>query len=130
MAENHDQSLGNVILHHVTNDKNYKFIELELFGYDISVTKHVVMLWIVAVVVVGMALWGTRKYRENIQAQPKGLGHLYEILLEFLRKDIIHPNIGTGQTGDSWTPLLGTYFIFILTCNLLGMIPFFDKILN
>lgn len=128
MSENHDQSLGNVILHHVTNDMSHKFIELELFGYDISVTKHVIMLWIVSAVVIGMALWGTRRYRQNPGAQPKGLSHIYEILLNFLRKDIIHPNIGVGKTGDFWTPLLGTYFIFILTCNLLGMIPFFEKI--
>ncbi len=128
MADGHDQSLGNVILHHVTNDMNHKFVELNLFGFDISVTKHVLMLWIVSGVVVAMALWGTRRYRESIHAQPRGLGHIYEILLDFLRKDMIHPNIGSGKTGDFWTPLLCTYFIFILTCNLLGMIPFFEKI--
>ena len=36
-----------------------------------------------------------------------------------------------SETRDScrfWTPLITTYFIFILTCNFLGLIPLFDLI--
>ena len=30
MSEQHDESLGEIILHHVTNDLNYKFLDLHL----------------------------------------------------------------------------------------------------
>jgi len=127
MSETHGESLGSIILHHVTNDLSYKFINLHLFGYDISITKHVVMLWVAAIITVSLAIYGTRIYRKSEGTEPKGLSHLYEILINFIRNDIIIPNIGSSQ-GRSWTPLIATYFLFILTCNFLGLIPLFDLV--
>ena len=119
------ESLGSIILHHVTNDLNYKYFDLHLFGYDISITKHVIMLWIAASITVCLALYGTRRYRISEDAEPKGLSHLYEILLNFIKNDIVIPNIGSSY-GLFWPPLITTYFLFILTCNFLGLIPLFD----
>ena len=127
MSETHGESLGSIILHHVTNDLNYKFFDLYLFGYDISITKHVIMLWIAAVMTISLAIYGTRRYRKNENAQPKGLSHLYEILINFIRNDIVIPNIGKSHC-QFWAPLITTYFIFILTCNFLGLIPLFDLV--
>jgi F-type H+-transporting ATPase subunit a len=127
MSETHGESLGSIILHHVTNDLNHKFLDLHLFGYDISITKHVIMLWIAATITVSLAIYGTRIYRKNENAEPKGLSHVYEILINFIRNDIVIPNIGPSH-GQFWTPLITTYFIFILTCNFLGLIPLFDLI--
>jgi len=127
MSETHGESLGSIILHHVTNDLNHKFLDLHLFGYDISITKHVVMLWIAASITVSLAIYGTRRYRKNEHAEPKGISHLYEMLINFIRNDIVIPNIGPSHC-QFWTPLITTYFIFILTCNFLGLIPLFDLI--
>jgi len=127
MSEKHDESLGNIILHHVTNDWGPPFLELSLFGVDISITKHVIMLWIAALFTVSLAIYGTRRYRKSINAQPQGLSHLYEILVNFIKDDIIIPNIGQSHY-RFWSPLITTYFIFILICNFLGLIPFFDLI--
>ena len=65
MSESHGESLGSIILHHVTNDLGYKFLDLHLLGYDISITKHVVMLWIAAVITVALAIYGTQRYRKS-----------------------------------------------------------------
>jgi len=127
VSETHDESLGSIILHHVTNDLNHNFFDLHLFGYDISITKHVIMLWIAASITVSLALYGTRRYRKSDSAQPKGLSHLYEILINFIRDDIVIPNIGKDHC-QFWMPLIATYFIFILTCNFLGLIPLFDLV--
>ena len=121
------ESIGNVILHHVTNAWGKPFLELSLFGIDISITKHVIMLWIAATITVSLAIYGTRRYRKNNNAQPKGISHLYEILVNFIRNDIIIPNIGKSHC-QFWAPLITTYFIFILTCNFLGLIPLFDLV--
>jgi F-type H+-transporting ATPase subunit a len=118
---------GEVILHHVTNDTHSFLYELALFGINISITKHVVMLWIVAAFTIALSLYATRSYRNNIKSGPKGISHLYEILIEFIKSDIVIPNIGKEKY-KSWTPLIATFFLFILLANLLGMIPFFEKI--
>ena len=34
MSETHNESLGEIILHHVTNDLSHKFLDLHLFGYE------------------------------------------------------------------------------------------------
>ena len=118
---------GEVILHHVTNDTHSFLYELALFGINISITKHVVMLWIVAAFTIALSLYATRSYRNNIKSGPKGISHLYEILIEFIKSDIVIPNIGKEKY-KSWTPLIATFFLFILLANFLGMIPFFEKI--
>ena len=83
MPEPHGESLGGIILHHVTNDLNHTFLNLSLLGVNISITKHVVMIWIAAALTVGLAIWGTRRYRKDINSQPAGISHIFEIFNEF-----------------------------------------------
>ncbi len=117
---------GDVVLHHVINDKNnVKFFDIKLGPIDLSITKHVVILWVVGALVVLMALIATEKYRHDINARPKGLSQIYEILVEFVKKDIVDPNIGDNYS-KRWTPLILTFFVFILTGNLFGLIPIND----
>jgi F-type H+-transporting ATPase subunit a len=46
-----------------------------------------------------------------------------EGLLFFIRNEVAKPNIGEHDA-DRFVPFLWTLFLFILTCNLLGMVPF------
>jgi len=127
MSGNLETSFGDIILHHVTNDLNHVYLPIHLFGLDVSITKHVIMLWIVGLFTILLAIWGTHRYRQNINATPRGLSHLFEILMNFIKNDIVKNTIGENE-GRLWTPLIATYFIFILSANLLGLIPFFEFI--
>ena len=123
---------GDLIRHHVTNapiseDSIFYPISNFLNSMSIPFNKHVLMLWIAAVVTLIVSLWATRRYRKNKTAQPKGISHIYEMLLEFIKQDIILPNIGE-KYANRWTPLAATFFIFILMCNFIGLIPFFEKV--
>lgn len=120
---------GDTILHHVVNDKHSVLYEIHdpFFGTDISISKHVVMLWIVAFLTIALSLYATRIYRKDILARPKGLSHIFEILMEFIKSDIVIPNIGK-ERHKMWTPLIFTFFIFILLGNFIGMVPFFEKL--
>ena len=77
---------GDTILHHVA-DSNIVHV------YGIPISKHVIMLLISAIVTLLMGLWATRRYRQDINAKPKGISHLYEILLDFIKSEIVVPNI-------------------------------------
>tara|TARA_Y100000994_G_scaffold121434_1_gene99821 strand:- start:1144 stop:2052 length:909 start_codon:yes stop_codon:yes gene_type:complete len=111
---------GDSILHHVADSKSVK-----VFGLLIS--KHIIMLLISAVVTMILSLLATKKYRKNIKAKPSGLSQIFEILLDFINKEIVIPNIGK-KYARTWTPVAMTFFVFILTCNLLGLVPFFEYI--
>ena len=111
---------GSTILHHVADSKSIDF-------YGISISKHIIMLLISAFVTLIMSIIATQKYRKNINAKPAGLSQIFEILIDFINKEIVIPNIGKNYT-QTWTPVAMTFFVFILTCNLLGLIPFFEFI--
>ena len=127
MTSEKNLNFGDVVLHHVTNDLNHVYFPLNFFGIDFSITKHIIMLWIVCGITISLVLYGTKRYRKNINATPKGISSLFEILMDFLRKDIINPNIGE-KDGKLWMPLISTYFLFILIANLIGLIPLFELI--
>jgi len=124
---NSSQFDGGTILHHVTNTKSDIWYDIHLWGLDLSITKHVIMLWIIAATTIAISIYATRAYRNNKNAKPKGISHLFEILMEFIKSDIVIPNIGNSGY-RMWTPLIATFFIFILISNFIGMIPFFEKI--
>ena len=112
---------GDTILHHVADSNKVLFLN------TIYISKHIIMLLISAFVTVLMATIATKKYRNNINAKPAGMAHLYEILMDFINKEIVYPNIGE-KYAKTWTPVAMTFFTFILTCNLLGLVPFFEFI--
>jgi F-type H+-transporting ATPase subunit a len=54
---------------------------------------------------------------------PKGKSwNLFEAMLLFVRDEVAVPALGKHEA-ERFTPLLWTMFFFILTCNLLGLIP-------
>ena len=54
----------------------------------------------------------------------RGIAAVLELFVLFIRDEIAIPNIGE-KDGRKFTPLLCTMFFFILTCNLMGLIPLF-----
>jgi F-type H+-transporting ATPase subunit a len=54
---------------------------------------------------------------------PRGAwANTFDCVLTFIRNEIAKPNIGEHDA-DKYVPFLWTLFLFILTCNLLGMLP-------
>ena len=87
---------------------------------DFSVTKHVVFLWVAALLLFVTVVAAARKNRAS--KVPSGLGNLVEVVVVFIRDEIVVPNMGPG--GIRYLPYLLTTFFFILLMNLLGMIPY------
>ena len=125
-AEGEPFNAGKTIIDHVANNSANPIIELpKVMGIDFSITKHVLMLWIVAIIVFICVSWIVRrrlKQGDMVSFRP-GTG--LEMLVGYIRDSIVLPNVGAKWV-DTWAPLILTFFVFILTANLIGLIPIFD----
>jgi F-type H+-transporting ATPase subunit a len=118
---------GEVIIEHVANSGlDHPLIHLPTIGgIDFSVTKHVLMLWVVAAVVFLGVTLTVRRYLRQERLVPAGLMNALEVVVEFIRDSVAQPSLGSKWI-NTWTPLLLTLFVFILTANAMGMIPIFE----
>jgi len=91
---------------------------IHLFGVDLSITRHVVMMWIASLLILTVAILAARMHK----LAPGRLGHLVEMAVLFIRDELAIPNI--GHHGVRYVPYLLSTFLFILFCNLLGLVPF------
>jgi len=117
---------GKTIIEHVSNAREHPILHLPtILGIDFSITKHVMMLWLVAAFVFIVATVAIRRYLKQDELLPSGFMNGLEAVVEFIRDTIVAPNVGRRWV-NTWTPLVLTLFIFILCANAIGLIPIFD----
>jgi F-type H+-transporting ATPase subunit a len=97
-----------VLMHHVLDQPFYGFP-----------SKHLAFFVLAALAVILLTELAKRSYRKGI---PTGIGALVETFVVFIRDDIAEKNI--GHDGHKFTPLLCSFFFFILVAALLGLMPF------
>ncbi len=132
-AEEHSEGIGQYIMHHIQDSH-----EWNVFGYhvhlpeikvtipvinlplDLSITVHTLMMWFAALFLI-LAFWLSFRKRRLI---PSGFAGVLEAITLFVRDEIAIPNLG-NKAGRQLTPFLATMFFFILTANLMGLIPLF-----
>lgn len=127
-AHSNSDASSDWIMHHVMDGNYLDFSpfgkiylpHIELFGIDISITRHVVIMWLGAVLL-GLVFFNVAKsYKKSLV--PKGSANFWEVFIIFVRDEIAKPTIGKGYEG--FLPYLLTAFFFILFGNFLGLIPF------
>lgn len=101
------------------------FSWIEYFAHALGVQlpshfEHVLNTWVVMLVLIGGSFLVTRHLEET----PKGAQNLLEFTVEVLQ-DFLEGVM--GPQGRRYLPLLGTLALFILTSNLLGLIPGFHS---
>jgi F-type H+-transporting ATPase subunit a len=95
-----------------------------LFGKDYHFPTKFMLLELLAAIIVA-AMYIPLAWQLRSGDLPSGWRHNFrDVLLTFVRDDIAKPAIGEHDA-DRYVPFLWTLFLFILVCNLLGMIPFF-----
>jgi len=88
-------------------------------GFCIS--KFMILELVAAIIVASVFIWLARRMRSG--ERPRGrLWNLFEAMVVFVRDQIARPAIGEHHAGR-FLPLLWSLFFFILTCNLMGMLP-------
>jgi len=85
--------------------------------FDMSVTKTVVYLWISVAVIFVFAMIVAR----SLKVHPGRFQYAMETLYELARDGVVGSVMKSGK--KQWFPYIGGVFVFVLTCNLIGLIP-------
>jgi F-type H+-transporting ATPase subunit a len=130
----HKEDIGGWITHHIQNSDAWHpfpgvdihlphFPVLHVFGVSInlSITNHTMMLFIAGLILISMFVF-LYKLKEKV---PTGFGNILEMVVLFVRDEIAVANMGEKE-GRRFTPLLITFFFFVLISNLMGLIPAFS----
>ena len=122
---------GRLIFHHISDARTIEVpwprppfareIQLptvRVGPYALPLTKHVVMMWTASILIL-LLLWIASRRRTLV---PKGIHNAMEMIVVFVRDELARKNI--GHHGDRYVPYLLSTFVFILVCNLLGLLPY------
>jgi F-type H+-transporting ATPase subunit a len=98
----------------------------EVRPIDLSITKSVMQIWIVVAVLIIVFLSCARWYKKHDAKSeaPGGFVGAMEMIVMTIHDDLIKSSIGEKHY-KPYAPYLLTVFFFILTCNLIGLIPVF-----
>jgi F-type H+-transporting ATPase subunit a len=88
---------------------------------EFSITKNVVMLFIVLIFVGWFALSAASHYKKHGAVAPKGAAAIIEPIVIFVRDEIAKKSIGPQYR--RFVPYLLTLFLFVWFGNLLGLVP-------
>lgn len=88
---------------------------------DFSITQNVFFMLLTAAILLFLFLRMARFYKKDPNRSPRGAASLLEPVVVFIRDEVAKPNIPHHYA--KFTPLLLTFFFFILVLNLFGITP-------
>ena len=92
-------------------------VSLNLMGHDISFTNSALLMTIAVVFASCFMLFATRR-KELVPTRTQMIAESLFGMIENMLKQ----NVGEG--GRQFIPLIFSLFMFVLLCNILGMIPY------
>lgn len=95
----------------------YPVIHMSIAGYDISLTNSALFMLVAILSITGFFYFAMR----NAQLVPQKFQSSAEILFQFAEKTLLET---AGSKAKSFVPFVFTLFMFILTLNLFGMLPY------
>src|SRR5262245_61721777 len=107
------EQISHNIIHHISNGSSLEvpFLgevelpHLHLFGVDLSITRHVVMMWIAGLIL--LLVFGLAFRKRSLV--PKGMVNLLEIGVEFIHDEVAVKTLGLKDAARL-TPYLLTLF--------------------
>ncbi len=124
-AGGEEESLSDVIMHHIADSEVHLPDWLAPYFHPVfealGISKAVLMMMLASAILIVLAATFLRRSRAGEEA-PTGMANALEVMVVFVRDEIAVANMGE-KWGRRFTPLLLTLFFFILTCNLLGLVP-------
>jgi F-type H+-transporting ATPase subunit a len=129
-ASSGGQDVSNYIIHHLVNADSWHPLpgvsipllgDVKLFGINLGLTLHSLMLIIAAAVV--FLLFGFL-YKKQSRRAPSGITNMLEVLVLFVRDEICINYMGESD-GKRLAPFFLNFFFLVLVMNLMGLIPLF-----
>ena len=102
-------------LHHF---EVHTIIPIHIGGLDLSVNNAVVAMWVGLAIVAGAFMLVVNR---GVSPIPGKLQSILEVALEFIR-GMVFEFIGEEE-GKKYVSFIATLFLFILACNLIGLVP-------
>ena len=106
---------------------NPLFHAMEPFWNNLKVShtdlNNVLNTWIVMILLLVLAVL----VRNRLAEGPKGSQNFWEVVVSTL-EDIVVQNM--GERGRPYFPLIASLALFILSCNLIGILPWFQSATN
>jgi F-type H+-transporting ATPase subunit a len=99
-----------ILEHHLMD---HRFSHFLFHGIDFGFSTHLIMLWIICAIVTAVL-----SFAANTNGVLRGA---VEAIVMYLRDEVLH-SIFHEHT-DTYLPYFLTLFFFILTCNLIGLVP-------
>ena len=100
------------------------FLDLLAGALNVHIPPHVMYTWFIMLLLLGLGFLASR----SISLVPAGAQNVFELLVGGLEEFMVEI---TGEEGRAFFPFICTLFLFILTCNLIGLIPgFFSPTAN
>ena len=129
-AEAGEENLGDFLTHHISNSYEWHPIpgvnihlpHWQIFGIDLGISQHVLMMFIAAGLLIVLFAMGGRRRRN---APTSKLGHALEALVIYMRDEVVEPNLGKKES-PKWLPFFLTMFFFFLALNIISLIPGFS----
>lgn len=89
--------------------------------YDLSITKNVLAMLVSSLILFLLFRSVAKRYQANPLQAPSGMQNLFEVLIIFVRDEIVKPML--KENTYRFLPYLLTVFFFIWINNLLGLLP-------
>ena len=123
------EDLGGFMMHHISNSHEWKVTPWgptlvlpegwKIAGVDMAISLHVFLMFVAAAFLLLFLIPATK--RKGL-APANRAGNILEILVLFVRDEVVKPNLGEKDT-RKWSPFFLTLFFFLLTLNFMSLIP-------
>ena len=96
----------------------HKLVDINIGGYDVSFTNSSLFMVITLVAIAVLLLWGS----STKAIVPGRMQALVEVTYDFVAGTL---RGAAGEAGMRFMPLVFSLFMFVLTANMFGMVPYF-----
>ena len=96
--------------------------------YDFSPSKTVVQMFLILVLLTLLMTSVARAYKKRQGQAPKGFQNFMEVIITFVRDDVVRPNL--KDKADAYAPYMLTLFFFIWFSNMFGLLPINSNIMG
>ncbi|HEX9884195.1 MAG TPA: F0F1 ATP synthase subunit A [Desulfobaccales bacterium] len=94
------------------------FLDLIFSSFGLHIPPHISYAVLVALILLGLGLLASRQ----ISLVPKGAQNVFELIVGGLEEFMVEV---TGEEGRAFFPYIACVFLFIMFCNLIGLVPGF-----